>query len=117
MRCIDVYKPILSVYSDKIVRTVNSNKSVNSKIVSPVNSIKPVCPVSSSKILRPIYACKSVRPVNSNKPVYPVDVCKFVGPVDVRKPVCLADVHKSFFVHYWGHVSSFFIYSFFLQIP
>ena len=115
MRCINVYKPILSVYSNNIVRTVNSNKSVNSKIVSPVNSIKPVCPVSSSKLLRPIDACKSVRPVNSNKPVYPVDVCKSVGPVDVRKPVCLADVHKSFFVHYWGHVSSFLIFFFFFS--
>ena len=101
------------MYSNNIVRTVNSNKSVNSKIVSPVNSIKPVCPVSSSKLLRPIDACKSVRPVNSNKPVYPVDVCKSGGPADVQKAVCIVDTSKLFFADYWKRVTLFLILLFF----
>ena len=56
--------------------SVNSNKSLNSKIVRPVNSSKHVCSVNSSKPVRPIDVCKSVGPVNSNKSAYPVDACK-----------------------------------------
>ena len=47
---VDVRKPIPSVNSNKIVRTVNSNKPVNSKIERPVDTRKPVCPVNSSTI-------------------------------------------------------------------
>ena len=99
--------------SNKIVCTVDSNKPVNSKIVHPVNTRKPVCLVNSRKPVLPIDVCKSVRLVNSNKPVYPVEVCKSGGPVDVRKPVCLLDICKPFFVDYWRHVTLFLILLFF----
>ena len=113
MRPADVRKPIPSVNSNKIVRTVNSNKPVNSKIARPVNTRKPVCPVNSNKPVLPIDVRKSVRPVNSNKSVYPVDVCKSGGPVDNRKPVCLIDIRKHFFVDYWRHVTLLLILLFF----
>ena len=92
---------------DKNVRTVSSNKPVNSEIVRPVDNRKPVCPVNFSKPVLPIDVRESARPVNSNKPVYLVDVCKFGGPVDVRKPVCLVDIRKHFFVDYWRIVTLF----------
>ena len=38
---VDVCKPIPSVNSNKNVRTLNSNKPVNSKIVHPVDTRKP----------------------------------------------------------------------------
>ena len=82
---------------NKNIRTVSSNKPVNSEIVRPVDNRKPVCPVNFSKPVLPIDVRESARPVNSNKPVYLVDVCKFGGPVDVRKPVCLVDIRKHFF--------------------
>ena len=82
--------------SNKIVRTVNSNKSTNSTIVRPVNTRKPVRIIKSSKPVLPIDVRKSVRPVSSNKPPYPVDVCKSGGPVDVRKPICFIDIRKLF---------------------
>ena len=84
--------------SNKIVRTVNSNKAVNSNIERPVDTRKLVCPINSSKPILPIDVRKSVCPVNSHKPVYSVDVYKSGGPIDVRKPVCLVDVSKPFFV-------------------
>ena len=102
-----------SVNSNKNVRTVNSNKPVNSKIVRPVDTRKSVCHVNSSKPVLPIDVRKSVRPVNSNKSVYPVDVSKSGGPVDVRKPVCLVGFRKPFFVDYWRHVTLFLILLFF----
>ena len=74
MRPVDVRKPICPVISNKLIRTVNSNKPVKSKIAHPVNFSKPV---------RPIDIHKFVRHVNSNKPIYAVDVCKSVCPVDV----------------------------------
>ena len=116
-RPVDVCKPILSVSSNEFVCTFNSNKPVNSKIVRPVGTRKPVCPVNSSKPVLPIDVHKSVRPVNSNKPVCPADVCKSGDPVDVRKPVCLVDIRKTFFVDYWKHVTLFLILLFFLQFP
>ena len=102
--------------SNKNVRTVNSNKPVNSKIVRPVDTRKPACPVNSSKPVLPIDVRKSVRPVNSNKSEYPVDVCKSGGHVDVRKPVCLVDIRKPFFVDYWKHVTLFLILFFAVSI-
>ena len=65
VRPADVRKPIPSVNSNKIVRTVNSNKPVNSKNVRPVDTRKPVCHVNSGPL---------VRPVNSNNFVLPVDL-------------------------------------------
>ena len=98
---------------NKNVRTVSSNKPVNSEIVRPVDNRKPVCPVNFSKPVLPIDVRESARPVNSNKPVYLVDVCKFGGPVDVLKPVCLVDIRKPFFVDYWRHVTLFLTLLFF----
>ena len=98
-----------SVNSNKNVRTVNSNKPVNSKIVRPVDTRKSVCHVNSSKPVLPIDVRKSVCPVNFNKTVYTVDVCKSGGPVDVRKPVHLVDIGKPFLVDYWKHVTLFLI--------
>ena len=40
--------------SNKNVRTVNSNKPVNSKIVRSVDTRKPECPVNLSKPVLPI---------------------------------------------------------------
>ena len=54
VRPVDVRKPIPSVNSNKIVRTVNSNKPVNSKNVRPVDTRKPVCPVNSSTPVLPL---------------------------------------------------------------
>ena len=101
--------------SNEFVRTFNSNKPVNPKIVRPVGTRKPVRPVNSNKPVLPVDVHKSVRPVNSNKPVYPVDECKSGDPVDVRKPVCLVCIRKTFFVDYWKHVTLFLILLFFLQ--
>ena len=67
MCSVDVRKPIPSVKSNKIVRTVNSNKPVNFKVVPPVDARKPVRHVYSSEPVLPINFCKYVRPVNSNK--------------------------------------------------
>ena len=65
VRPADVRKPIPSVNSNKIIRTVNFNKPVNSKNVRPVDTRKPVCHVNSSTL---------VRPVNSNNFVLSVDL-------------------------------------------
>ena len=54
VRPVDVRKPIPSVNSNKIVRTINSNKPVNSKNVRPVDTRKPVCPVNSSTPVLPL---------------------------------------------------------------
>ena len=98
-----------SLNSNKNVRTVNSNKPVNSKIARPVDTRKYVCHVISSKPVLPIDVRKSVCPPNSNKTVYTVEVCKSGGPVDVRKPVYLVDICKPFLVDYWKHVTLFLI--------
>ena len=115
VRLVDVRRPIFSVNSDKIVRTVNSNKPVNSKNVRPVDTRKSVCPVNSSPPVLPINSnnfvlpvdiCtvdskKPLRTVNSSKPMRPVDVhkpkpvnSKIVRSVDTRKPECPVNPSK-----------------------
>ena len=91
VRPADVRKPIPSVNSNKIIRTVNFNKPVNSKNVRPVDTRKPVCPVNSSTLVRPVNFSNFVLPVDicavdSNKPLYPVNSSKPAHAVVVRKP-------------------------------
>ena len=100
---------------NRIVRTVNSNKPVNSKNVFLVDAKKPVCTVNSSKPVLPIDVRKSVSPVSSNKPVYSVDVCKSGGPVHVCKSVCLVDIRKPFFVDYWEHAFDCIVFRSFIN--
>ena len=79
--------------SNKILRTVTSDKPINSNVARPINSSKTVYPVNSSKPERLVDVCKSVRPFNSNKPGCPissntlvrsVNSSNFVHPVDIR---------------------------------
>ena len=91
-RLADVHKPKIPVNFIKIVPTINSDNSVNSKIVDLVNSSKPVRPVGSSKPVRPV----DVRSVNSNqllrlfnfsKSVRPIDCQKHIRPFNTNTPV------------------------------
>ena len=64
--------------SNKAVCTFNSNKPANSKIVHPVDTRKPVCPVSPSTLACLINSCNfmlpvDIRSVDSNKPLCPVN--------------------------------------------
>ena len=70
---VNVCKTIPSVNSNKIARTVTSDKPINSNVVRPVNSSKTMYPVNSSKPERLVDVCKFVRPFNSNKPGCPIN--------------------------------------------
>ena len=82
-RLADVHKPKIPVNFIKIVPTINSDNSVNSKIVHLVNSSKPVRPVDA----RSVNSNQPLRLFNYSKSVRPIDCQKHIRPFNTNTPV------------------------------
>ena len=92
---VNVCKTISPSNSNKIVCTVTSDKPINSNVVHPVNSSKTVYPVNASKLECLVDVCKSIRSFNSNKPGCPINSNTFVLSVNCSNFVHPVDIHTA----------------------